>query len=64
MCLKTEWTESKYFISNVLPKHFINEYIRVINWNNFNETFQAYKKNYSIVTKEKKVLFFLLWLFR
>ena len=55
--------EFECFIWNVLLRHYINEFIRIINWNNLNETFQAYKKNYSIVTR-KKVFFLWLWLFR
>ena len=60
MSLKTKWTEFKCFIWNVLLRHYINEFIRIINWNNLNETFQAYRKNYSIVTKEKKVFFVIV----
>ena len=52
MDLKTEWIEFECFIENVVPKH-INEFIRVINWNNLNETFQGYRKNYSIVTRKE-----------
>ena len=52
MGLKTEWPEFECFIYNVLLRHFINEFIRIMNWNNLNETFQAYRKNYSIVTRE------------
>ena len=33
-------------------KCYINEFIRIINWNNLNETFQAYRKNYSIVARK------------
>ena len=57
MGLKTEWTEFKCFIWNVLLRH-INEFIQIINWNNLNETFQAYRKNYSIVTRKES--FFLV----
>ena len=62
MDLKTEWIEFECFIENVVPRHYINEFIRVINWNNLNETFQGYRKNYSIVTK--KFFSLWLWLFR
>ena len=58
MGLKTKWTEFECFIWNVLLRHYINEFIRIINWNNLNETFQAYRKNYSIVTS--KGSFFLV----
>ena len=51
MGLKTEWTEFKCFIWNVLLRH--NEFIQIINWNNLNETCQAYKKNYYIVTRKE-----------
>ena len=64
MGLKTEWTEFECFIWNVLLRHYINAFIQIVNWNNLNETFQAYRKNYLIVTKEKKVFFLWLWLFR
>ena len=53
MGLKSEWTKFECFIWNVLLMfHYINEFIRIINWNNLNETFQAYRKNYSIVTRK------------
>ena len=58
MGLKTESTEFEGFIWNVLLWHYINEFIRIINWNNLNETFQAYRKNYSIVTRKES--FFLV----
>ena len=52
MGLKTEWAEFKCFIWNVLLRH-INEFIQIINWNNLNETCQAYRKNYYIVTRKE-----------
>ena len=52
MGLKTEWTEFKW---NVLLRH-INEFIQIINWNNLNETCQAYRKNYYIVTCDSDYL--------
>ena len=55
MGLKTEWTEFECFIWNFLLRHYINEFIWMINWNNLNETLQAYRKNYSIISKEKNV---------
>ena len=58
MGLKTERTEFKYFIWNALLRHYINEFIRIITWNNLNETFEAYRKNYSIVTRKES--FFLV----
>ena len=58
---KEQWI--RMFYLECLIRHYINEFIRIINWNNLNETFQAYKKNYSIVTR-KKVFFLWLWLFR
>ena len=59
MGLKTEWTEFECFIWNVLLRHYyINEFVRIINWNNLNETFQAYRKNYFIV--KRKESFFLV----
>ena len=58
MGLKTEWTDFECFIWNALPRYYVNEFIRIIKWNNLNETFQAYRKNYSIFAKEKKFLSF------
>ena len=58
MGLKTEWKEFECFIWNVLLRHYINEFIRIINWNSLNEIFQAYRKNYSIVTRKES--FFLV----
>ena len=40
--------------SNVLfGMSYINEFIQIINCNNLDETFQAYKMNYSIVTRKE-----------
>ena len=39
--------------SNVGIWNYINEFIRIISWNNLNEIFQAFGKNYSIVTKKE-----------
>ena len=50
--------EFECFIWNVLLRHYINEFVRIINSNNLNETFQAYRKNYFIV--KKKESFFLV----
>ena len=58
MGLKTKWTEFECFTWNVFLWHYINEFIQIINWNNLNETFQAYRKNYSIVTRKES--FFLV----
>ena len=64
MGLKSEWTKFECFIWNVLLMfHYINEFFRIINWNNLNETFQAYRKNYSIVTRNES-FFLVMWLFR
>ena len=38
----------KTIIGMFYLKCYINEFIQIINWNNLNETFQAYRKNYSI----------------
>ena len=50
---KTEEIEFECFIWNVSLRHYINEYIRIINRNNLNETFHAHRKNYSIVTRKE-----------
>ena len=55
MGLKTEWTEFEYFVLNILLRHYTNEFIRIINWKNLNETFQIYRKNYSIFTRKESV---------
>ena len=49
-------------IRNILLRH-INEFNRIINWNNLKETFQSYRENYSIVTG-KESFFLRMVLFR
>ena len=51
MGLKTKWTEFECFTWNVFLWHYINEFIQIINWNDLNETFQAYRNFFSIVTR-------------
>ena len=59
MGLKTEWTEFECFIWNVLLRHYVNEFIRIINRNYLTETFQAYRKNYSMDAVKSKVYEFV-----
>ena len=53
-------TRIRMFYLECLTKlrHYINEFIRIINWNKLNENFQAYRKNYSIVPRKES--FFLV----
>ena len=57
--LKTQLTEFECFIWNVLLRHYVNEFIRIINRNYLTETFQAYRKNYSMDAVKSKVYEFV-----
>ena len=50
---KTEEIEFECFIWNVSLRHYINEYIRIINRNNLNETFHAHKELFDSYKKRK-----------
>ena len=52
----TDWSHDWFVFERRLPTAEL--------WPRPPDTFQAYRNNYSIVTKEKKVFFLWLWLFR
>ena len=51
MGLKTKWTEFECFNWNIILRHYINEFIRIIDWINLNVE-KAYR-NYAILTRKE-----------